>query len=106
MTDAHIVLTHGHLDTLETLSQALHHQGLTVATHSSWTALQAWLTVRPASVSGDPLNNTLLPCIPAPPFLRPVRLDCQPETASAPSRTRNAAMTSPAAGSAHQSPQR
>lgn len=50
MTDAHIVLTHGHLDTLETLSQALHHQGLTVATHSSWTALQAWLTVRPASV--------------------------------------------------------
>ena len=52
MTDAHIVLTHGHLDTLETLSQALHHQGLTVATHSSWTALQALADRPPGQRAG------------------------------------------------------
>lgn len=50
MTDAHIVLAHRHFDTLETLSQALHHQGLTVATQGGWTGLQAWLAVRPPSV--------------------------------------------------------
>ena len=50
MTDAHIVLADAHLDILDTLSQALHHQGLTTSAQSSWTALQAWLTVRPASV--------------------------------------------------------